>query len=492
MSQIDNFEKRIKNLFFLPALISGLGLTLAGRVTAQTFTTLHTFTTTPVIGSHTNSDGASPNGGMVLSGNTLYGTTAQGGTGGNGTVFRISTDGTGFTNLYSFSANSNFPNPFITNSDGAYPGELVLSGSVMYGTTYNGGTNSYGTIFAINTDGTGFTNLHTFTGLDGSHSLAGLLLSGSTLYGTTLGGGSAGGGTVFRINTDGTGFSNLYNFNGGLNYPSAQLVLSSNTVYGTTAEGGSPSDGTVFAIETNGTSFTILHNFNGNDGADTYGGVVFLNNTLYGTTAEGGDFGRGSVFAVNTDGTGFTNLHSFDRDDGSFGVMSGPGPIAVSSTTLFLSGNTLYGTTPYGGSAGAGTIFTINTDGTGFNSFYNFPTTGNSFPYTNSDGAVPDASLILSGNTLYGTASTGGSAGEGTVFSISLPINAPQLTIMPSITNVVLSWPTNATDFTLQFTTNLVPPAVWSTNSPSPVVVNGQNTVTNPISGTQKFYRLSQ
>ena len=65
------------------------------------------------------------------------------------------------------------------------------------------------------------------------------------------------------------------------------------------------------------------------------------------------------------------------------------------------------------------------------------------------------------------------------------------LTIIRSAANVILTWPTNAPGFTLQSTTNLVSPAVWNTVSPAPVIVNGQNAVTNPISGTQKFYRLS-
>jgi len=69
-------------------------------------------------------------------------------------------------------------------------------------------------------------------------------------------------------------------------------------------------------------------------------------------------------------------------------------------------------------------------------------------------------------------------------------VSAPLLTIIPSGVNVVLTWPTNATGFTLQSTTNLVSPAVWSTNSSAPVVVNGQFAVTNPISGPRQFYRL--
>ena len=67
-----------------------------------------------------------------------------------------------------------------------------------------------------------------------------------------------------------------------------------------------------------------------------------------------------------------------------------------------------------------------------------------------------------------------------------------QLTIAPSGPNVVFTWSTNAIGFTLQSTTNLVSPAVWSTNSPAPVVIAGQNTVTNPITGPQQFFRLVQ
>lgn len=122
-----------------------------------------------------------------------------------------------------------------------------------------------------------------------------------------------------------------------------------------------------------------------------------------------------------------------------------------------------------------------------FTTLHNFTTLNNS---TNSDGVYPYAELILSGNTLYGTASLGGSSGSGTVFSFSLL--PPQLTINRSGAYVILTWLANASGFTLQSTTNLDSSAVWSTVSPVRVVVNGQNAVTNPISGTQQFYRLSQ
>jgi hypothetical protein len=80
-------------------------------------------------------------------------------------------------------------------------------------------------------------------------------------------------------------------------------------------------------------------------------------------------------------------------------------------------------------------------------------------------------------------------AGTDPTNSLSSPA---QLSITPSGTNVILTWPTNAVGFTLQSTTNLSSPAVWSTNSPAPVVIGGQNVITNPISGAQQYYRLRQ
>ena len=471
----------IINLFLLPALIAGLGLIPAGRGTAQIFTTLHSFTG--------GNDGIFPRAGLILSGNTLYGTTFGGGSSGNGTLFKVNTNGTGFTILHSFTATPGFPSP-PTNSDGAGPSAgLVLSGNTLYGTAFNGGSSGVGTVFAVNTNGTGFKTLHSFTGSSGgAFPSAGLVLSGNTLYGTTEQGGSSGDGTVFALNTNGTGFTNLHTFTAiPPSYPYTNsdgagpngLILSGNTLYGTAFNGGSSGVGTVFAVHTNGTGFTTLHRFTdisgslgtNSDGADPVAGVILSGNTLYGTAVHGGSSGDGTVFALNTNGTGFTNLHSFN------GGSDGANPYAG----LILSGHTLYGTADGGGSSGVGTVFAVHTNGTSFTNLYTFTGGG--------DGSHPDAGLILSGNTLYGTARGGGSSGYGTVFSLSLP-PPPQLTIIRSGANVILTWPTNAAGFTLQSTTNLVSPAVWSTNSPGPVVADGQNAVTNPVSGPQKFYRL--
>jgi uncharacterized repeat protein (TIGR03803 family) len=473
-------KARIKNSRVLGGLFLILVSMLANQTPAQNFTTLHSFTL-PVqtAVSWTNSDGIGPDTDLILSGHTVYGTTYYGGTNGWGTVFAVNTDGTGFTIVHDFSRGTGSlqaGNINLINSDGAQPsGGLVLSGKTLYGTAYYGGTNGAGTVFGLNTDGTSFRTLHSFTALsnitntDGVNPSADLLLSDSTLYGTCYLGGTEGAGTLFAINTDGTGFRVLRSF--GTNSHSGAglcgLVLSGNILYGA-------GSGTIFAINTDGTGFTNLHIFvvSGAAAEIQFGRLALSGNTLYGAgyvnLVNSGLGDAGTVFALNTDGTGFTNLHSFTSGDG-----------AEPSGGVILSGNTLYGTCYVGGASDAGTVFALNTDGTGFTTLHNF---------ANSDGGYPSAGLVLSGDTLYGTAYSGGKYGSGTVFSISLP---PQLTITPSGSNLILNWPTNFTGYTLQSTINPASPT-WTTNLPSPVVVNRQYTVTNPMSGTRQFFRLSQ
>ncbi len=387
----------LRNLYILPALIAGLGLILAGRVAAQTFTTLHSFVDT---------DGYNPMAGVILSGNTLYGVTDSGGSTNHGAVFAVNTDGTGYTDLYSFTGGNDGRNP---------DGTLLLSLNTLYGTTYYGGTNGNGAVFKVNTDGSGFANLHSFaagsgsfphnyTNSEGACPEAGLVLSGNTLYGTAETGGSSGFGAVFKVNTDGSGFTNLHSFTNGSDGTIPEgLLLSGSTLYGV-ACGGDSGNCTVFKINTNGTGFTTLHRFTG-----LSLGLALSGKTLYGI---GGSSSNGGVFAVNTDGTGFTYLYtnSAPTSDGAEPMDNGG---------FILSGSTLYGTAYSGGTNGSGTVFAVNTNGTGFTTLYNFTATN---PVTGAhyDGANPVAGLTLSGNTLYGTADYGGSAGDGTVFSISL------------------------------------------------------------------------
>lgn len=241
----------------------------AADVSGQTFANLHSFTVTSDVSS-TNSDGAAPVGRLVLSGNFLYGTAEEGGAWGDGAVFGVGIGGAGFTNLHSFTTISG---PYYTNSDGANPdGGLVLAGGILYGTAGSGGSSGYGVVFSIHTDGTSFTNLHGFSNSDGAYPYGSLTISGNTLYGTTYGGGNAGSGTVFRLKTDGSAFTNLHSFAAGsyssvyyINRdganPDSGLILSNNTLYGTAYSGGTGGAGTVFSLQTDGSGFTNLHFF---------------------------------------------------------------------------------------------------------------------------------------------------------------------------------------------------------------------------------------
>src|SRR5262249_48692835 len=181
-----------------------------------------------------------------------------------------------------------------------------------------------------------------------------------------------------------------------------------------------------------------LHTFTSDtDGGMSFAELTLSGDTLYGVTSMGGN-GGGTVFAIGTDGKGFRVLHRFPS------LPPYPGPLtnsdgATPRAALALSENTntLCGVASAGGVFGSGALFAINTDGTSFTNLYSFTALspfagGGSPPPTNSDGAQPLGELVVFNGELFGTASQGGFAGNGTIFRFSLP---------PSI----LAQPTNHT-----------------------------------------------
>ncbi len=475
----DQIMNTCTNRPLFSSLLAALGLLSASQLTAQIFTTLHSFSL---------DDRAEPFGSLwVLVGNVLYGTAESGGAYGNGTVFAINTNGTGLMTLHDFSASSDSS----TNPDGRNPHGLILSDSWLYGTAYYGGSSDYGTVFRVNTNGTGFTTMHNFNFSEGAYPAAALVMSGNTLYGTTSGGGNIAcgipGGTVFAIQGDGSGFSVLHKFaglpcvspyvNSDGAQPVAPLIVSSNTLYGTTFSGGRSGWGTIFKVNIDGNGFTTLHSFSAyvnnasgiatnRDRMTPATGLVLSGNTLYGTTPNGGIAGYGTVFKINTDGTGFTVLYN-----------------SGGASTLLLSGKALY----WRGVALRSATYTSavnrgNTDGTSFANFYIFTPTSGPDPSTNADGAVL-SSFILSRDTLYGTAAGGGIFGSGTIFSIALPVSPPLLVINAAARgSVILTWPTNATGFALQSAPDLTATFTNISGATSPY--------TNSIAAAQQYFRL--
>jgi uncharacterized repeat protein (TIGR03803 family) len=135
-------------------------------------------------------DGEEPYGSLVSDGTFLYGMTLFGGGGGFGNIFKINKDGTQYANLYAFLG---FP-------DGRKPyGNLIFRGGFLYGMTSAGGTEDQGLIFKIRTNGSQYTKLYSFDSTIGGYTPFGsLILDGTSLYGLTYQGGLNSLGTAFK------------------------------------------------------------------------------------------------------------------------------------------------------------------------------------------------------------------------------------------------------------------------------------------------------
>ena len=244
----------------------------------------------------TANDGDEPLAGLVDVSGTLYGTTKMGGEHSNdGTVFSISTSGKEHV-VYSFGG---------SGTDGAKPeGGLIGVNGTLYGTTEQGGTHSNGTVFSVTTSGTEQV-LHNFgAGLDGYYPEAALKDLNGTLYGTTAAGGYFNTeGTVFSISTSGSeqvvwNFGYFSNTDGS--QPYSGVIDVNGALDGTTSVGGTYGRGAVVSVSTSGPQDQVLYSFGtiANDGDDPLGGLVDVKGTLYGMTYRGGKYNVGTVFAL--------------------------------------------------------------------------------------------------------------------------------------------------------------------------------------------------
>jgi uncharacterized repeat protein (TIGR03803 family) len=191
-------------------------------------------------------DGRYPWGSLIRGGTSLYGMTRYSGGKNCGTVFKIGIDGSGYQLLHEFGGGAD---------DGSGPqGSLIREDDTLYGMTFRGGDRNRGTIFKIDTDGSGFTLLHEFAGGadDGAAPRDSLAQEGTTLYGMTFQGGDSDSGTIFKIETDGSGFNLLHAFGGGSDdgsSPRGSLVKDGSTLYGMTFAGGDSDYGVVFSYD---------------------------------------------------------------------------------------------------------------------------------------------------------------------------------------------------------------------------------------------------
>jgi len=386
---------------------------------AQIFTVLHTFT---------GADGASPMVGLAMdAAGNLYGTTVWGGSGGVGTVFKLTRSGTGWilNTLHSFTG----------GDDGAYPDGRVMLGQdgSLYGTTLGGGRlepcpvehfqygPGCGVVFQLKPPPTApksvsaswnETVLYRFSGgSDGATPQGDLIFDQSgDLYGTTMNGGAAwctpnGCGVIYELTPSNGSWKEtvLYSPPGHPNLPSDGVVFDpAGNLYGVFSGG----QGAIYELSRSGSSWTeqLLHTF---AYEPPVGGLIFdSSGNLYGTTNDGGTGGGGTVFQLTPGNGGSWNLTTLYNLSGQAGYRTGP----VAKLIMDKAGN-LYGTTRYGG-AGRGNVFRLAPSNGGwiYTSLHDF-----SAPQDQ-----PLGSLILDAyGNLYGTASALYNQGGGIVFEIT-------------------------------------------------------------------------
>ncbi len=369
-------------------------------------------------------------------GNSTYCPTAGGLPSGCGTVLKLTPNGSGgYTEsiLYAFGANgaNDGQDPYGgLTMDGA--GDLY--GTTLLGGANHTGVAENGTVFKLTPNGSGgYTEsvLYNFSGYpDASGPMSGLVMDSSgNLYGTALNGGSYGGGAVFKLTSNGSGGyteSVIYSFGGSAGAygsPIAGLYLDSTTgsLFGVAEQGGgSPGtpSGAVFELAPNGsggyTESTLYTFTGGGDGATPHGRLTMDGSgNLYGTTYDGGGNGGGTVFKLTPNGSGGYTEST---------VYSLPSRGSPDDGVVIDASGNLYGTST---GPGNGTVFELSPNGSGYSASTLYGFGGGS------DGATPRASVTISssgnvfGTTNYGGSTTncpgsgsGGDAGCGVVFDV--------------------------------------------------------------------------
>jgi len=314
-----------------------------------TFIVLHSF--------DYDTDGALPLAGVKLDekGN-LFGTTYEGPSGYYGTVFEITSGGT-FTTLYKFGSQNNDQHNIYGGVTLDTSGNLY--GTSLYGGSFGNCSGGCGTVWKLSSNGTE-TVLHSFDGSDGAYPFGGKLKidEQGNLYGLTSWGGTSNAGTLFKITSGGT-FSVLHNFGCRHDdcYPTGSLRKYNGNLYGTAEGYGSHGCcGTMWQYNLSRQTLTVLHSFSGPDGNRPIGGVgcqegrkkTVCAGNLFGTTFLGGTNGYGTAWEIDSSGT-FSTLHNFAHSDGAN---------PYDRPFVDQKGN-VYGTTVNGGSDDDGTLWEI-------------------------------------------------------------------------------------------------------------------------------------
>jgi uncharacterized repeat protein (TIGR03803 family) len=297
--------------------------------------------TITTLASFNGANGEDPHTGVVMdSSGNLYGITYFGGASGNGTIFELAKGSGTITTLYSFNS-TNGPNP--------QAGVILDSSGNLYGTLAGGGASGDGTVYELAKGSGSLTTLASFNGANGnSPADTPLMDSSGNLYGTTYAGGANGFGTIFELAHGSGSITTLASFNGpngGNLDPTGTLILdSSGNLYGTTQFGGTSSDGTAFEVVKGSGTISTLATFDGANGLNPVAGLILdSSGNLYGTTYGGGASSYGTVFRLTQGGGSIVNTGTLEKTAGSGTstldaiTLNNTGTVKVTSGTLDVS-----------------------------------------------------------------------------------------------------------------------------------------------------------
>jgi uncharacterized repeat protein (TIGR03803 family) len=398
------------------------------------------------IASFNGSNGSDPLSTLFMdSGGNLYGTTNSGGANNEGTIFKIAHGTSTITVLAS-----------MTSASGTYPLEGVVMDSAgnLYGTGWGGGAYNDGTVWKLASGTNTLTALVSFNGTDGS-APSGLLTidSAGNLYGGTETGGANNHGTIFKIAAGSGTITTLASLNSttGINAAGGVLLDSSGDIFATTYSGtGATASGTVIEIPAGSNTVNVLADLNSSGGSQPDGGLIMdAAGNLYTTTYSGGGFAEGGVIELTATAsqavftTQTTVVTSGTLSTASVSLETPTGVVANTDTatvTLSIasgpSGGTITGTTSVAAVAGVATFTNITFSKPGT---YTLTAASSGLTYgtesvtvsqndalsdiadlSSSTGSSPVGSLYIdSSGNFYGTASSGGTNNDGTVFKIA-------------------------------------------------------------------------
>lgn len=328
----------------------------------------------------------------------IWALTPQGGTSGGGTIVRMNPDGSGFEIEFSYQCSM---------SSGCMPmGNLMqASNGQLYGTCYLGG--QYGSCTIDRYDpGTGtYYDIYDFDITNGDYPMSGVIEGhNDKLYGVASSGGTSWMGVLYSINMVTNAYTPEYSFSSATgSTPWACPNMKNGLLYGLTTTGGTYGSGVLYSYNTASYTYTALHHFNVADGTNPHGGLFEASNGLfYGMTSAGGANGHGTIFSYDPVNNVFTLLYSFTGTQG--GTPEG--------NFMQAADGKLYGVAKMGGVNNAGVLFSYDITQNIFTSLYDFVV---------ATGSNPKGDLYQSSNmVLYGSASYGGVANLGVLFSYDL------------------------------------------------------------------------